>query len=583
MNSLVFLIAIFLIFTFSADDCHKCSKYLRNCQECQNVKFLSFCIDICPSGYEKLSSECLHTETILIESHFYDPKENEISSDWISSSSSQSQSFLKIKNRGLYQRSNSRLDSVSSYSFMGQFSLILWVNIFEDGEILKSENLQVNKLGTKIWFHINLFELQECSQNIIDLSTLYNEGWNQIYLQINSSPDKRLDMALNGNVLSFQNHELYWPLGKFSLRGIDGFIAKLGIYNSFTWDIPLPYLIPCKLEEYLYNSECLPCSKNYQEECLSLTRKLTSYTLGYFQVSFCPNLYINNGQECIADDIDFILIDFHKPFAQKFGNSSILEFKTENDMTNAYQRGLYFDGVEGKLSGTIFIFSPYLRLFLFIMPKECSCILLSQKGSINILEITIDLGSVIIKLKDQVFELSGLVTSGKWNSLFIKAEPSSNSDSTFEFYVNNQITDTFTASPIEILSEASASISDDKKFLGYLYQYFYSIGDTKSLNDYITTFCSSCSVCPSSTNECLSLCEIHQYIDTDSCVDCNPNCRSCRRSTSCSLSFDPFCNNYTEYDVCLGCKTFGYLLSTGCICSLFYGVVPNTQNEICCH
>ena len=233
MNFVISFISVFMIISETLGFCQECNNLSRYCSACDGIEYLGYCIKSCPSGYTNTGFSCEFELSCLMESTFYSSSADEINLTW--KPSYNSLYFDIYKNRGLYLK-NSVISTIRSYTFLNNFSMIMWINAFDSGEIMVGPNFKVGIEHSMITYEFNVIDHQDCGTQFKKMTSKFAKGWIQINFSLIQNFDNRLDVIQNGYIYSNPNASFYWILENFSLLSFNGFIGKFSVFNTMAWD-----------------------------------------------------------------------------------------------------------------------------------------------------------------------------------------------------------------------------------------------------------------------------------------------------------------------------------------------------------
>ena len=287
-----------------------------SCTSCISnyVLLESSCLSVCPTGYDlvQASNSCqVSSSAELFYLAFYRFLQFTASSigDFQNSSglsfndSSQS-SPIPTKDRGFYFPKGSQLYSTTSWIIAPSFSLSLYINILEDGEILKFKinNTTIIKLKS-ISGVLNFSALYtDCSSNkqyIKSIYYTYTSNWN--YLVIYHNQKNNSNYILFNNVVATPSaYEFRADSDAIAVIGgsFKGFISQLLFLNTFDIYTYLFNALPTCISYQFYSStSCNNCTTNTWPWCVRNASNSICYSAncsscigyGYSECLACSN------------------------------------------------------------------------------------------------------------------------------------------------------------------------------------------------------------------------------------------------------------------------------------------------------
>ncbi|OMJ71350.1 hypothetical protein SteCoe_30454 [Stentor coeruleus] len=310
----------------------------------------------------------------------------------------------------------------------------------------------------------------------------------------------------------------------------------------------------------------------------------------------CPTMYILNIDTCEISILAQVTVNFHHSSITAFPDttSSYFNFIPKYSMFNAYYRGAYFDGSTGQMaSDKEFAFSPISAYMFWLYPMTSQCsIFTKQAYGLLIFSLYADSFGLnfktILDIDSDLVTISTGYTINTWHIILITISYTEIDKPTYTIYLDSYQTTFVGIAPIIDLLTAEIYLSINTDFKGFIYEFSY--WPSLDLSPSISSSSSVCSMplCPISIttsktyndHKLLFPCNLNEYYDT-SCHSCLNTCDVCIRGTTCSVSYDPLCSTYTDYEVCTTCKIYSSVINSKCTCNTHFTL--QSSSETCCN
>lgn len=591
------------------------------------------CLQSCPTGYIQNDKECIQKENTIFTLKLYQEVSfsSQSISDWytpdFSSFSSQTgKNPLPTIDRGFYFSHRSGLVSSKQFQPGLRFNLQALIKVISPGSIISSESFLLettsenNHMTLNLPYQPNGFIIQN------KFASESDEKWQSYNIEIFQSSSTEIIVKIGSLTYIIEDQEMSFPKSLWSLGGFKGFIyyIKASYYSE---NIILKDLPPdCGFNEFWTGENCKTCRENCQkwpwctnsqscsvcfnQECTCdgygkkflnhCPRKniFSSITMPFISTPLfvCPTMYTLNVETCEISTSAQVTVNFHHSSVSSFPDSTSLYFNfiPDSSMFNAYYRGVYFDGSTGVLISDIsFAFSPISAYMFWLYPMTSQgSIFTKQAVGLTIFSLYADsLGlnfETVLDIDSDLVTITTGFTTNAWHVILIKISYTVIDQPTYTIYLDSYQISNIGIAPIIDMLTAETYLSKDMDFKGFIYEFSY--WPSLDLSPSLSTSSVVCDMplCPTSIttsktyadHELLFPCIVNEYYDI-TCHSCLNTCNTCIRGVSCSLSYDPLCSTYTDYEVCTSCKSYSSVVSSNCACNTHFALQSST--ETCCN
>lgn len=388
----------------------------------------------------------------------------------------------------------------------------------------------------------------------------------------------------------------------------------------YYWDTTLKSCTHC-------NSKCKECDGANYLNCLSC---LAGYYWFYdLCLSTCPSGYTTNSITANCDmnyqkvlDLNFDTMSGQPADSSTSGiltragsTTTFFPNYETDDPYASYKRGYYFRGTSKvympPYTGNtlpLLVLAPDITIAFWIRPSGDGSIIYHQNNAAGVslyfgINIVSSTPTVNIKLTNSgtvAVSTSTALSLDIWSHVAFTVEVLRTVGTDITCYLDgtqtNQVSyalDYFTGPTSNFLWIIGAKYSSTTAFTEFYTGYIYSITIWNyvfnTLTDWsLTTTCTdnptACTVCPSSTGECMPDCGLTDYYDpsTKTCDLCKTSCTSgCRDATYCNLCQDFKCSTCSTFTSgsCSYCKANAAFVGSNCECNTLY--IWYDEDEVC--
>ncbi|CAG9335952.1 unnamed protein product [Blepharisma stoltei] len=327
---------------------------------------------------------------------------------------------------------------------------------------------------------------------------------------------------------------------------------------------------------------CATCAGALYYQCSSCLSSY--YLLKTMCLTYCPSGYTadSSGHSCTLSSSNPLSISLQNLIQLDMVNGVTVGSSNTNKYPNweatdpipSIYRGYYFSG-SNYMSLASFTISPYFTLLFWIRMLNNGYLFMKFDGTTKYFTINFISGipKINILLSDST-PLSITTTPSittTWHYIAITGGLSSGQT------VLTRIINMITVTPVTSTSFAyfkdagDLCIGKDNTatggFTGFLWNFKIYNDDTYALQEYISSGCPGCSICPSELI-CPDNCPFGQFYSS-SCVSCTGTCPyGCRSASTCRLCKDKECVTCTTFDgSCTSCIPNAHISGTTCVCN----------------